>query len=160
MSARRGLTLPNVVGDHSRASTLSLASQIEGKKNSRPKITFPQRLRHIYALPNRFSAILPCHLKGAFKIMAIIMKYLVLWMAVFAPAIVFGQTLQLHYDLRHTVDPTHNSQNFPTLYFEYFKAMDSTSSFIKPGAFFIKMENDLQGDRDNIGKAFIQTSQT
>jgi len=71
-----------------------------------------------------------------------------------------AQNLQLHYDLRHSIDPQHNSRNFPTVYFEYFKTMDSTSSFIKPGAFFLKVETDLQGDNDNIGKAFIQTSQT
>jgi Domain of unknown function (DUF5020) len=88
------------------------------------------------------------------------MKYLFLAIMLLCTASAFSQNLQLHYDLRHTVDPQHNPQNFPTLYFEYFKAMDTTSSFIKPGAFFIKIESDLQGDRDNIGKSFIQASQT
>lgn len=72
----------------------------------------------------------------------------------------YAQNLQLHYDLRHTVDPHHNVKNFPTVYFEYFKAQDSTSTFIKPGAFFIKMQTDMLGAQNNIGKTFIQASQT
>ncbi|HZY36484.1 MAG TPA: DUF5020 family protein [Mucilaginibacter sp.] len=88
------------------------------------------------------------------------MKYLVLLVILSFPADIFAQNLQLHYDFRHSIDPKHNPQNFPTLYFEYFKAMDSTSSFIKPGSFFMKIEDDLQGNRDNIGKSFIQASQT
>jgi hypothetical protein len=88
------------------------------------------------------------------------MKYLFLLMLAITSSNVFSQNLQLHYDLRHTIDPAHNPRNFPTLYFEYFKAQNDTSSFIKPGTFFIKMETDLQGQGDNIGKAFIQTSQT
>jgi len=88
------------------------------------------------------------------------MKYLVLLIILTSRGYLFAQNLQLHYDFRHTIDPAHNSQNFPTLYFEYFKAMDSTSSFIKPNSFFMKIEDDLQGDRDNIGKSFIQVSQT
>jgi len=89
-----------------------------------------------------------------------ITKYLVFFLLMTGSVSLFSQNLQLHYDLRHTVDPQRNPQNFPTLYFEYFKAMDTTSSLIKPGSFFIKMESDLQGDRNNIGKAFIQASQT
>ena len=88
------------------------------------------------------------------------MKYLLLLAILACSRCLFAQDLQLHYDFRHSIDPVLNSRNFPTLYFEYFKAMDSTSSFIKPGAFFIKMESDLEGDQDNIGKAFIQASQT
>lgn len=72
----------------------------------------------------------------------------------------FSQTLQLHYDLRHTIDPVHNGRNFPTLFFEYFKSQTDTSSFIKPGAFLFKMEADLQGDKNNVGKAYLQTSQS
>ncbi|HEY4323646.1 MAG TPA: DUF5020 family protein [Mucilaginibacter sp.] len=88
------------------------------------------------------------------------MKYLVLSILLIFSGQLFSQNLQLHYDLRHSIDPAHNSRNFPTVYFEYFKAQNDTSSFIKPGAFFIKMETDLQGDGDNIGKAFMQASQT
>jgi hypothetical protein len=43
-----------------------------------------------------------------------------------------AQNLQLHYDLRHTVDPDQNPHNFPALYYEYFKARDSGHAFIKP----------------------------
>ncbi|WP_259066970.1 DUF5020 family protein [Mucilaginibacter sp. X4EP1] len=88
------------------------------------------------------------------------MKYLLLFACCMLSTTLFSQNIQLHYDFRHTIDPAHNSQNFPTLYFEYFKSLDSGKSFIKPGAFFIKMESDLQGDGGNIGKAFIQASQT
>jgi hypothetical protein len=88
------------------------------------------------------------------------MKYLILLMLAGCSASLSAQNLQLHYDLRHTVDPSHNPQNFPTLYFEYFKAQNDTSSFIKPGSFFLKVETDMQGDDNNIGKAFIQASQT
>jgi len=88
------------------------------------------------------------------------MKYPVLFMLICCPCILFSQSLQLHYDLRHSIDPKHNTQNFPTLYFEYFKQMDSTTSFIKPGSFLIKIESDMQGTNDNVGKAFIQASQT
>jgi hypothetical protein len=88
------------------------------------------------------------------------MKYLVLLIILSLSGRLFAQNLQLHYDFRHSIDPLHYSQNFPTLYFEYFKAMDSTSSFVKPGSFFMKIEDDLEGDQDNIGKSFIQVSQT
>jgi hypothetical protein len=65
-----------------------------------------------------------------------------------------AQNLQLHYDPRHSLDPKHNSMNFPTIYFEYYKAKDST------GAFFIKMESDLNGSQNNIGKFYTQVSQS
>ncbi|MES2111591.1 MAG: DUF5020 family protein [Bacteroidota bacterium] len=72
----------------------------------------------------------------------------------------FPQSLQLHYDLRHTVAPKHNPQNFPALFFEYFKSQTDTASFIKPGAFLFKAEADMQGNKNNIGKAYVQTSQS
>ena len=71
-----------------------------------------------------------------------------------------SQNLQLHYDFRHAIDPKHNRQNFPTLYFEYFKSQTDTSLFIKPGSFLFKVETDLQGDKNNIGKSFVQVTQT
>jgi hypothetical protein len=88
------------------------------------------------------------------------MKYLLLLMLSVFSVPLFSQNLQLHYDFRHTIDPAFNSRNFSTLYFEYFKLQNDTSSFIKTGSFFLKVEDDLEGDGDNIGKAFIQTSQT
>jgi hypothetical protein len=88
------------------------------------------------------------------------MKYRIFLSLFIFSAPLLAQNLQLHYDFRHTIDPAHNSRNFPTLYFEYYKQQNDTTSFLKPGAFFIKMETDLQGNGDNIGKAFIQASQT
>jgi hypothetical protein len=71
-----------------------------------------------------------------------------------------AQNLQFHYDLRHTVSPTQNPHNFPTLYFEYFKKQDSGHSFVKPGSFLLKTEADLFGSNNNIGKFFLQVSQS
>jgi hypothetical protein len=74
--------------------------------------------------------------------------------------VAFPQTLQLHYDARHTLDPKHNSRNFTTLYFEYFNEMDSGKYFIKPGSFLLKMQADFLGQDDNMGKFYMQVSQT
>jgi hypothetical protein len=82
------------------------------------------------------------------------MKYLLLFMLGILPFKLFAQNLQLHYDLRHTLDPAHNSMNFPTIYFEYFKSKDTS------GSFFIKTESDLNGMDHNIGKFFTQVSQS
>lgn len=71
----------------------------------------------------------------------------------------FAQSLQLHYDLRHTFDPGQNQKNFPTLYFQYFKTLDSGKAFIKPGSFLLKMQADLTGEHTNIGKYYMQVSQ-
>ena len=71
----------------------------------------------------------------------------------------FSQQLQLHYDPRHWLDPAHNAKNFPTLYFQYFKAESADSSFIKLGSFLLQVQCDLPGPQANIGKFFIQTSQ-
>ncbi|HVS92612.1 MAG TPA: DUF5020 family protein [Mucilaginibacter sp.] len=70
------------------------------------------------------------------------------------PALVCAQTLQLHFDPRHTLDPKHNHQNFPTIYFEFFKSMDTL------GSFFIKTEDDLQGANHNAGKFYTQVSRS
>ncbi len=88
------------------------------------------------------------------------MKYLVFLAMITCTLPASAQNLQLHYNFNHSIDPQLNPRNFPTLYFEYFKAMDTTSSFIKPGAFFLKVECDLQGDNNNIGKTFMQASQS
>ncbi|GGA91773.1 DUF5020 family protein [Puia dinghuensis] len=76
------------------------------------------------------------------------------------PTLLSAQNLQLHYDLRHTIDPAQNPRNYPTLYFEYFKLLDTGRAFIKPGSFFLKTEADLLGENNNIGKFFIQASQS
>ena len=72
----------------------------------------------------------------------------------------FCQSLQLHYDLRHTVDARRNPKNFPSVYFEYFKNQDSGKSFIKPGSFLFKMQADFLGEKANAGKFYMQVSQS
>jgi hypothetical protein len=76
-----------------------------------------------------------------------------------APSL-YAQDLQLLYDARHTLDPAHNTHNFPTLYFQYFKSLDSGKAFIKPGSFLLKIQADLQGEKHNIGQAYVQVSQS
>ncbi|HTR28890.1 MAG TPA: DUF5020 family protein [Puia sp.] len=71
-----------------------------------------------------------------------------------------AQNLQLHYDLRHTVDPEQNPHNFPTLYVEYFKQRDSGDAIVKFGGFLFKAEADFVGPRNNIGKWFCQVAQS
>lgn len=73
---------------------------------------------------------------------------------------VYTQNLQLHYNPRHTIDSKHYSRNFATLYFEYFKAQDSGKSFIKPGSFLLKMQADFLGQKSNMGKLYMQVSQS
>ena len=92
------------------------------------------------------------------------MKYLLPVSLLFSSPL-FSQNLQLHYDLRHTVDPKNNPTNFPTLYFEYFKLQDTGKAdtgkpFIKPGSFLVKMEADMLGDQQNIGKGYVQVAQS
>jgi len=72
----------------------------------------------------------------------------------------FSQQLQLHYDARHTIDPTHNQKNFTTLYFECFKEQDSGKTFFKPGSFLLKMQADFLGQQSNLGKFYMQVSQS
>jgi Domain of unknown function (DUF5020) len=72
----------------------------------------------------------------------------------------YSQSLQLHYDFRHTLDPKHADKNFPTFYFEYFKNQDSGKAFIKPGSFLLKMQADFLGEHSNMGKFYMQVSQS
>jgi hypothetical protein len=64
-----------------------------------------------------------------------------------------SQTLQLHYDCRHSIDPQHFDKNFPTLFFELFKQQSI-------GSFLLKMQSDLDGKQNNIGKFYMQVSQS
>lgn len=82
------------------------------------------------------------------------MKFLLVFCFVVISSSLSGQILQLHFDPRHTLDPAHNAANFPTIYFEYYKAWDTS------GAFFMKTEADLQGANHNIGKFYTQLSQS
>jgi len=72
----------------------------------------------------------------------------------------FSQQLQLHYDVRHTIDPNQNAKNFATLYFEYFKSQDSGRAYFKPGSFLLKMQADFVGVQNNMGKFYMQVSQS
>ena len=64
-----------------------------------------------------------------------------------------AQELQLHYDWRHTIDPRNNARNFPALTFKTFKAMEL-------GSFLLKLEANLDGERHNISKGYLEVSQT
>jgi hypothetical protein len=70
-------------------------------------------------------------------------------MATASPAA--GQTLQLGYDLRHSIDPVHNERNFVSGTFETFKAADH-------GSLLAKLEADLSGENGNLGKLYLQLS--
>lgn len=88
------------------------------------------------------------------------MKFLTLTLFSVLSHFAYSQTLQLHYDLRHAVDPKRNPKNFPTIYFEYFKTQDSGKSFVKPGSFLLKMQADFLGEKNNMNKFFMQVSQS
>ena len=65
----------------------------------------------------------------------------------------FSQTLELNYDLRHSIDPQRNSKNYPALFFEYFRGTDS-------GSLLIKAQGDLVGEKNNMGKCYLQISRS
>lgn len=88
------------------------------------------------------------------------MKNFVVIVACFLCYTVTAQSVQLHYDMRHWVDPKYNVKNFPVIYMEYFKNQDSGHCFIKPGSILFKMEADLYGEQHNIGKGYMQVAQT
>lgn len=89
------------------------------------------------------------------------MKYLfIIWLFSSTATALSAQDLQLHYDSRHTLDPSHNAHNFPTLYFQYFKSYDSGQAFIKPGNFLLKLQSDFSGSGNNIGQSYVQVSQS
>jgi hypothetical protein len=69
---------------------------------------------------------------------------------------IFGQNVQLHYDLRHTLDPAHQATNYPSVSFEYFKNIDTLGS----GSFLFKMQTDFNGEHKNVSQVFVQLSQT
>src|SRR5882762_9239753 len=97
-----------------------------------------------------------CNVAAVFKLS---MKFSLLSVLLLLSIDVGAQSLQLHYDLRHTLDPKRNPENFPTLYFEYFKILDTSKSFVKPGAFLLKTQVDFTGEQSNIGQFYMQVSQ-
>jgi hypothetical protein len=60
-----------------------------------------------------------------------------------------SQSLELQYDLRHSIDPQNNRSNYPSLFFEFFKLVDS-------GTFFVKTQADFYGEHHNIGQLYLQ----
>lgn len=66
---------------------------------------------------------------------------------------VVAQQFELHYDFRHTLDPQRHSNNFPTLFFEYFKSKEV-------GSTLLKIQTDFKGSKGNAGQCFIQLSQS
>jgi len=85
-------------------------------------------------------------------------RYLLLYGILFS-GLVHAQSLQLHYDLRHAFNSKLNPKNYPTLYFEYYRQLDTGKAWIKPGAFLLKTQADFAGGQTNIGKYFMQVSQ-
>jgi hypothetical protein len=71
-------------------------------------------------------------------------------LALSAPAAA-AQTVQLGYDLRHSVDPRNNDRDFVTASFEAFKSFDY-------GSLLMKLDADLSGRHGNLGKVYAQLS--
>ena len=84
------------------------------------------------------------------------MKYLLFSAFLLLSLRVFSQDLQLHYDFRHTTDPKLNSKDFPTFSFEYFKNIDTLNT----GSFLLKINAQLDGEKNNMGQVFTQISQS
>ncbi len=61
----------------------------------------------------------------------------------------YSQSLQLQYDLRHSVDPRNTRSNYPSLFFEFFKLVDY-------GSVFVKTQADFNAERHNIGQVYLQ----
>ncbi len=81
------------------------------------------------------------------------MRLRILILACFLSSPAFSQSLQLHYDFRHSFDPLRNARNFPSLVFDEWKSQDY-------GSFDFKAQADLSGDRNNIGQVYIQAQQS
>jgi len=84
------------------------------------------------------------------------MKFLLVLSSLMLPGLAFSQNLQLHYDVRHTLDPTVNPNNFPSFTFEYFKNIDTVGT----GSFLFKIQADMKGRDNNPGQIFTQLTQT
>lgn len=84
------------------------------------------------------------------------MKFLLFSVLLFLTIPVFSQNLQLHYDIRHTIEPQLNPEDYPTFSFEYFKNIDT----INKGSFLFKMQADLNGKNFNVGQVYTQTSRS
>jgi hypothetical protein len=109
-------------------------------------------------------------------------RLLFLPLILMAATLLSAQELQLHYDPRHTLDPSHNAHNYPSLFFQFFRNQDSGKApkktlylsekrvtfsrrhvfriSIKPGSFLLQAKADFQGASHNISQAYIQVSQS
>lgn len=88
------------------------------------------------------------------------MKWVFLLVSCLVFHLSFSQSLQLSYNPNHSITPQLYSKNFVSFYFEYFKEQDSGKAFLKPGTFLLKMQADFMGEQENLGKFFMQLSQT
>ena len=88
------------------------------------------------------------------------MKFAATLVLVVAAVVIHAQSLQAHYDFRKSLEPKYNAKDFVTLYFHYFKSQDIDSAIISPGSFLMTMQGDLVGERDAIGRFYMQVSQS
>lgn len=79
------------------------------------------------------------------------MKWPLLAILLAFPPSVLAQTLQLGYDLRHSVDPQNNARDFTTFSFETYKSLDY-------GSLLMKVDADFTGRNNNLGKLYFQIS--
>lgn len=79
------------------------------------------------------------------------MKYPPLYLIMFFSSSVFSQTIQLGYDVRHSIDPQNNERDFVTFSFETYKSSDY-------GSLLMKMDADFNGRNNNLGKLYVQIS--
>lgn len=79
------------------------------------------------------------------------MRAILLSVFLFVGMISYSQQLQLHYDIRHTINPEQNSKNFFSLTFDYYKVNAK-----EKGDFLIQMQTDFTGEAQNPGQMYIQ----
>jgi hypothetical protein len=80
------------------------------------------------------------------------MRVSIIFLLSFCWCLAGAQQLQVHYDLRHTVDPEWNDRNFLSANFEYFTDKDTT------GSFSLKVQADFRGENGNPAQVFMQLS--
>jgi hypothetical protein len=79
------------------------------------------------------------------------MNHMLLVLALAAASPMVAQTIQLGYDLRHSIDPQHYERNFVTASFEVFKPLEY-------GSLLMKVDADLSGRNNSLGKLYVQLS--
>ena len=84
------------------------------------------------------------------------MKFSLSSLLLLVSSVAFSQNLQVHYDIRHSLDSKVNPRNFPSFSFEYFKSIDTVGT----GSFLLKVQADLKGENHNVGQVFTQLSQS